>query len=259
MLGILIALAGLALLLGPSDENVHATVVEADNGTFRFEGIKGGKVVLDDGPFASAEAAQVAADNWIAAQKSKPVALGCAGSGTSCRGAALGYDDPGQSIVVRSQGSASPRARVMFRTAQPGQSSHPYSVVRTRKGAAIDIHDLHAMVEWAKAYARQVGISDNAPAGVALRTIARRLTGGFEPVAVKLGSLGDDEWRDVMRFVRARVRPFTWGRLVAMAHARIHELGLAPSHGTSEGPGPGETGINAAGGLYVRTSGKRRL
>lgn len=262
----LIALVALAYLftgLGGSSPNVHATVVEADNGTFRFEGIKDGKVIVDDGPFASAEAAQTAADNWVAAQNSKPAALGCAGSGTDCHGgAALGQMRPnmGGGYAVRGPRSGGGmRAQLGQVVSGTSQALLPYTLTNARGNLTIDIRNLHAMHTWTVDFARSIGIRDTTPAGVAVRAIVRAITGGYDPSAIKFGTLGTDGWREVMAFVRHRVRPFTWAQLVLMAHSRIHQLGLADSGSTSEGPGPGETGVNAAGGLYVRTRGERRL
>lgn len=388
MIGVLIALGALALLVSSTAEQIDVTVAEADDGTFHFLATQGGKVIFEDGPFATKDAAQLAADNWLAAKKSKPVALGCAGSGAPCRaGVSLGFgphypgarpprNGHGGGYLARDSweaggGSAGlARARVNFRTAQLGEIGHgtagiiaPYKLTTTPNGIAIDIRDLHGMLEWARSVAPEIGIRDRTMAGMALRKLAAHLVGRAPIAAINFGNLGDDSWIDVLKYVRANIRPFTWTRLVEVAHARLHQLGLAslaetgigsklgvwrrkgkapggftaqpgvpvpsldlgscgeyegnPGHwwicckdddgrytcsqithgdpwtpskrgahafkvalgqnhgggahrssyggsmaerGTkSRAPGPGETGVNAAGGLYVRTRGERRL
>lgn len=240
---IALGFVALAYFFG-SEEPIRVHAVQAGDGTWRFVATKGSKSIFEDGPFASQEAAQTAADNWLAGPGA---ALGCAGGGTACSGkASLGARTRDSEdryafgrVVTLPLVEDGPRARLIFRTASLGQPGHvgggirerggvrPYSIAQLAGGVGIDIRDMHGMYVWAKDIAPSLGITPGTPAGVALRKLARAITGGQDPVAINFGTFGDDEWPDVLEFVRKSVRPFSWNALLQRAHDRLHQLGYS--------------------------------
>lgn len=188
--------AWLALRNFPVKTNVYL----GDGGLWYFAGLKDSRVVHTAGPFANEVAARTAASSWLAQQVSRGAALAGCGPCARKREAALGLADLASTVL-------------------------PYVLIDTPDGVRIDIRDLHAMYEWAKVRAQRLGIPSSMPAGKAVRRLVRSLTDS-PIVGVRFGPLGDDEWGDVLAYLRGHLRPFTWGALVDLTHARLHRFGF---------------------------------